>query len=98
MKEAILDNKGNDHKPIVFSDVLWVLCKRQASELSSKDSSAEARVNQFSQKTGEIDFITQQFTEYLRGAYLLDALGHWIKGISAMDPFWQEKYRKGMKS
>lgn len=98
MKEELLDANLKDHKPIVFSDELWVQCKRLALESASKDKSAEARVDQFSQKTSEMDLVTQRFMEYLRGVYLLDALGHWIKEISTMDPFWQEKYRKGMKS
>lgn len=98
MKEALLDNTESDREFTESSGDLSAWYKWLASEKALKDSSAEAGVNLFSQKTSEMEFVTQQFIEYLRKAYLRDALGHWIKGISAMDPFWQEKYRKGMRS
>lgn len=99
MKEAQLEHKDINWiiRKSAFSDDLWVQFKQQALEATSKDNPVESIVSQFSKATGEMQLKMQQFSDFLRHVPLLAPLGHWIKGISTMDQYWQEKYRKGMK-
>lgn len=82
-----------DHKESLRVKELWQHCKQKAGRIS--EEILETLLKDFSKETWEMQAKVKQFTSFIKEIPFVVAFGYWLKGISAMDGYWLEKYLKG---